>query len=596
MPTLYFEEYCPNTTVRNEHIHPEVFFNPNYRHLYKKPLSFYLGPVEFSLDTELQERRREKIKFVNGKTAFFRYISRDNLYQEKVGYYVFCPICKEEHPADVCLTYRKESAAEEQLRNEHSLDNVVDIKTPPLFAEGMYCRNCNHFIESSYLMEFNHHTKKTPKYSLYENVYDNGDIVSLKITEGFAELTKNDKLKLTTIKTGFAFNAKTGQSYHTYTGFDNRRKDSGIRNISLLCCPNKEISKNTYFKIFGLLFKKKEELFGHPPLNFFNFHKSELHPNLKFDEGQPLMSGLIAYNRLPNIHEQFFYTILRREKHMKKVKHTSSDVLGDICKLYNYRPSRRVRKYLLAEPAKIKLASNLAKEIPSTDFLLSILDKIPAYADELPTVFLQELISRFGEKVAYRKLSYEKDFYYLFRDTDSMFRQLKDQVEQEIDLRGNLKEIHDRLVLLKRSIANPGYRFNYSEEQKSSMNAAYNGLNFKLAENSDELNSVGFFMSICVGSYSRNVFDKNVHIVYVEKEGRPVMCIELTRDFKKIVQCKTQYNNIPSGEFLLSVLQWAKDRKIKIETYDITETLESLEDKSQNIQNDIPQERENVYA
>lgn len=595
MPTIYYEEYCYGTTVRNEHIHPEVFFNPYCRHLYKKPLSFYLGPVEFSLDDDFKQRR-EKVKFVNGKTAFFRYISRDNLYQDKVGYYIFCPVCKEEHPADVCLTYREECPAEEQLRNDRFLDNIVDIKTPPLFVEGMYCKNCNHFIESSYLMEFSHYTKKTPKYSLYEDVYDNGDIVSLKIIEGFAQLTKNDKLKLTTITTAFAFNTKTGQSYQTYVKFDNRRKNSGIRNISLLCCPNQEISRNTYFKIFGLLFKKKKELFGYSPLDFFDFHKSKVNSNLKFATEWSLMSGLIAYNRLPNIHEQFFYTILRKEKYMKKVKHTSPDVLRDICKLYNYRPSKKIRKYLLTEPAKIQLASNLAKEVPSTDFLLSILDKVPAYIEDFPTVFIQELISRFGEKVAYQKLSYEKDFYHLLRDADSMFRQLKDQVEQEIDLRGNLKEIHDRLVLLKRSIANPGYRFNYSEEQKSSMNATYNGLDFKLAENSDELNSVGFFMSICVGSYSCNVFDKNVHIVYVEKEGRPVMCIELTRDFKKIVQCKTQYNKVPSGEFLLSVLQWARDRKIKTETYDITDTLESLEEKLQNIQNDIPQERENVYA
>lgn len=566
--------------VKNFHINAELFFNPRVNNNFNHDNSSY--PVNFSLSMSNVVDSKGSPLFVSGKTAFFRVIPRNTIYQEKVGAYIFCPHCKEEKEGFVTLKTKED---------EKIYYDPPEFSQPPVFSheskyqiEGITCSCCKLFIEHDYLIMFSQRHDRTGSYSLYEDVYDNGDIVTVRLTTGFAKVTENSKIKLTNIVKRFSFNVMTGQSYRIYVKIDGKKiKGDGIRNISLWGVSNEDIRKETFLKVFALLYMKKMKIFGYPPLNLNSFLSKEE------DSFYHSISVLSSFNRLPNASRSLFAHFLSLKPSLKKVKHISPDPLGDMCKTFNYTPSKSVRKYLTDFPSKIGVASEICRRNFSTEFTLFLIREMPNYVQELGFELVDALISTFGEKITYKKLHTKEMLYYLLRDSNSMYLDIKAATQEEPDLRGNIREIHDRFIKITKNLKIRGYAFYYTEKEKEKMNATYHEFDFILAEHSTELITIGNILSICVGSYSSRVLNKRLHIVYIKENGKIVACMEMSKDFKSLMQCKICYNRLPEGKLLLAILQWANDRNIKIKTTDITLTLDALQRSMYN-------QKEEAYA
>lgn len=133
-------------------------------------------------------------------------------------------------------------------------------------------------------------------------------------------------------------------------------------------------------------------------------------------------------------------------------------------------------------------------------------------------------------------------------------------------------EVHDGFsrayLLLSDSKASSPIQY-----KKSEVRLAWNkeGYTFKLAEDKLELRRVGDVMNICVGSYGDSAIDKQLIIVNVMDESEtPVVCIELDKKAKQVMQVKTKYNgNLQSGEELHTIVkEWIERNELTIKTFD----------------------------
>lgn len=98
-----------------------------------------------------------------------------------------------------------------------------------------------------------------------------------------------------------------------------------------------------------------------------------------------------------------------------------------------------------------------------------------------------------------------------------------------------------------------------------------NDLHFRLPKDTHELADVGREMNICVGSYAQRCLDKSLGIVVAyNKDNLPVLCIELDKQFKTVVQAKEKHNRRPAGETLGNLLTWITEKDLRVDTRDIS--------------------------
>jgi ribosomal protein S27AE len=132
---------------------------------------------------------------------------------------------------------------------------------------------------------------------------------------------------------------------------------------------------------------------------------------------------------------------------------------------------------------------------------------------------------------------------YLFSDSVRMYRDLPPRLRPEHAV-GNLKDIHDYLMVIDRKWKFGNRPIDYTDAEKA-LEIDCGEYSFRLAKDTDALYDIGKKMSICVGSYGRSAVSKHCTIMTMAKNNEPVACIELRVNKKNInmVQLKSRFNH-----------------------------------------------------
>lgn len=168
-----------------------------------------------------------------------------------------------------------------------------------------------------------------------------------------------------------------------------------------------------------------------------------------------------------------------------------------------------------------------------------------------------------------KKLSGNRHF---FTDTVNMYYYLKEEIElfphmkKEL-FKGDLKEIHDRISVLRDSLNKKNYYINYTTDDLK-LNGSVDDYVFSLATTAKEMRDVGAIMHICVGSYAEEAWRKFCYIVFMKnKSGELQVCIELRKCGQtfELRQAKDYCNNVLSEEKKAPLVAWLKIHQIRFD-------------------------------
>lgn len=182
----------------------------------------------------------------------------------------------------------------------------------------------------------------------------------------------------------------------------------------------------------------------------------------------------------------------------------------------------------------------------------------------------------------------------LFTDAALSYHALSSKYNMQVPpLRGNIRELHDKLFLMTLEVTHENHIIPYTEEEKA-LQGRYGGYVFSLARDTNELFLIGNAMSICVGSYGDRALRKMCTIIAMKQGDRFAACIELQKNGPKsfkMVQLKARFNKIVQE--IDPVVQWVKKNNIIVsDCYDYkkatqTETSENYFDVLQDEDEEI---------
>ena len=132
---------------------------------------------------------------------------------------------------------------------------------------------------------------------------------------------------------------------------------------------------------------------------------------------------------------------------------------------------------------------------------------------------------------------------------------------------GNIKELHDALVVVDRKLRFANKEIELTETEKS-LEMDKSGYSFKLAKDTDTLYDIGKAMGICVGSYGHDAVAKRCTIMTMSKDDRYVACIELRVNKKAVqmVQLKSRFNH--TVKEIAPIVEWVAATGINAECND----------------------------
>lgn len=129
-------------------------------------------------------------------------------------------------------------------------------------------------------------------------------------------------------------------------------------------------------------------------------------------------------------------------------------------------------------------------------------------------------------------------------------------------LRGNIKDIHDRLFRIVQKIEYENVEISYMEKDKT-LEGKFDHIQFSLAKDTDELVLVGQEMGICVGNYRREVLVlRHVVLVGRDENGLEKVCIELIRSKKgyTMLQAKAHCNDPVQEYTAVALKKWVETK------------------------------------
>lgn len=259
---------------------------------------------------------------------------------------------------------------------------------------------------------------------------------------------------------------------------------------------------------------------------------------------------------------------------------TQEDMFSVIDKQFHVPSKKRLKKIIFDNPLIINYYKTVS-ELGFSDYniIMNIMEnhggmlaKIDSNNEDV-LVFVKDMIALKGESVA-KKMIFGKNEDMILKDAARMYvRVKKENVLSKSDLKGTLKEIHDKLCIAYKKVINPNQVIEYTEEELALCDEI-DGYTFMLANDTNKLIDVGQYMGICVGSYGHRAARKYLLIVIMSQGGKFVGCIELSRDAKRLVQAKAKYNN-KIQEYKAEALQkWVTKKKINAkECYDYSHIL-----------------------
>ncbi len=158
----------------------------------------------------------------------------------------------------------------------------------------------------------------------------------------------------------------------------------------------------------------------------------------------------------------------------------------------------------------------------------------------------------------------EMDFYFDKYDAMEMFqkyfRHIPKQLRKDILKDGFTTFNHDALANLTYRVKNKKITFKYSQMQQA-LEDDIDGYSFRLPQNSFQLCEIGTTLHNCVASYAEKVSKNESTIIYVTKEDKYQLCIEVQGN--EIIQERADRNGVPASEEKLLLQKWHERHGLK---------------------------------
>ena len=158
----------------------------------------------------------------------------------------------------------------------------------------------------------------------------------------------------------------------------------------------------------------------------------------------------------------------------------------------------------------------------------------------------------------------EMDFYLDKYDAMDMFqkyfRHIPKQLRKDILKDGFTTFNHDALANLTYRVKNKKITFKYSQMQQA-LEDDIDGYSFRLPQNSFQLCEIGTNLHNCVASYAEKISKNESTIIYVTKEDKYQLCIEVQGN--EIIQERADRNAAPSSEEKIILQKWHERHGLK---------------------------------
>lgn len=269
-----------------------------------------------------------------------------------------------------------------------------------------------------------------------------------------------------------------------------------------------------------------------------------------------------------------------------KVDREDPEVFNHVCQEMQVHNHKVLRKNFAKDPSSLSIAVELAKlgfrdenymdgfvQEGYGSFFNCLRAESGFDAGSSIVEFYNTLVAERGEGPAMNVLkknalsfSEEKDVHtlmdgaHMWLSRRKILRDRDPELHTRVMKEGLNKSTHDALSLFLYEIRQSNIEFEYTNMDRA-LEGSFFGYDFKLAENSRKLGSIGIELHNCVGSYVDRVLDGKCLIVYAEQNGKLKLCIEV-RDHKEVHQMRADRNADPTGNDLLAVEAWRNAKKL----------------------------------
>ena len=325
------------------------------------------------------------------------------------------------------------------------------------------------------------------------------------------------------------------------------------------------------------------------------------------------LTFLTLYNRLPNFSCKHLMQLLIKADSssnyymkdlFKNIKRDTVDIeaLMTLCKNIKMPTTKKTKKMISEDIGIVRDMMVIRyfgfKDINVIYNYLSLPDKVRNdfanyYSYTTPEkknlkVFIKDMIKHKGEPKTLKTLFSDDYFSHYLYDSAKMYSDFKNQgmVIKEY-FTDNIKKIHDRLSLDYPKIQYANVNIPYKESAKR-YNMMVNGFTFNLAKDTNELIKIGQDLKICVGGYREQAINSTSIIISMKDDkDNYVGCIELTKDFRRLVQAKAVCNNLLQEHKAEALREW-------VQTFDIDAS--NCYDYEHILNNQIEYDESNVYS
>lgn len=407
----------------------------------------------------------------------------------------------------------------------------------------------------------------------------------------------NNQLITRRLRKKKTFNVNTGHTYSIrdlyISGSKKNAKGPAIKNVTY----NDNYETQSFFEVrrgftkqavralYEAVYKEKVALLGHKPDGYPEVMPDEI--NRSASASLIYVSGL---NRFPNIPHNVYASIIKvktdeyasvMNKDMYKVKMNADDWVTEALKAHKMKPTKFLKRLVRsgAHPHVLKAITAYIKEPNNVTKLVN--SGMHFREEHFKSDFMRDTLKLCGETAAVNKICATPYMSYLV-DTITMYNVAK-RVLGHYDITGTVREIHDNLSKDYHKLSRENITLEY-DKKVMKLQRITDEYDLVFAKDTHELIDVGTYMRICVGSYGNRAVEKQCNIMLLkDKTGNPLVCIELSGDYKRIIQAKFYGNDrLPQKEFDF-VTQWVKDNKFVISTTDLESPKKPKVRKNNNI-------------
>lgn len=327
------------------------------------------------------------------------------------------------------------------------------------------------------------------------------------------------------------------------------------------------------------------------------------------------ISFLTLYNRVPNLSCKGILQVLIKDGYssnyylkdvFKNIKRDTSshEMVETFCKNAKMKASKKVKKLISENVANVKDmmivryfgfkdVNIIYKYIESPSSMKYYLTNYYSYSTQEKKkikIFIKDMIKHKGESKTFNTIFNGECGREYLVDSAKMYVAFKenDMVINEY-FQDNIKKIHDRLSKDYPKIKYANVVIPYKESAKR-YNTEINGFKFTLAADTNELVKIGQDLKICVGGYRDQAINSRTIIISMKNSKDDyVGCLELSSDYRRLVQAKAVCNNLLQEHKAEALRAFVKTFDINVEDcYDYEHILRDdiqYDEKSYNLKN-----------